>query len=145
MYRLLVAVDTDDGRAKKQIETLESLPELAEDIEVHVLHVYEAISVPADEAGSAPIESVNESLEELRDLPGSVEYVIDELESMGIDPIVHELVDEAADGICSTAREIDADAILVGIRERTPIGKVVLGSVSQQIIHHSDRPVLVAR
>ncbi|MDZ7850936.1 MAG: universal stress protein [Halodesulfurarchaeum sp.] len=145
MYRVLIPVDTDEERARKQIETLESLPEPAEPIEVHVLHVYEEITTPADEAGSAPIEDLNESLDELRNRPESVEWVIEALEAMDIDPFLHELVDEPVDGILSTAREIDADTILVGIRERTPIGKVVFGSVSQQVIHRSDRPVLIAR
>lgn len=135
----------DETRTRDQIETLESLPNVECDIEVHVLHVYEEISVPADEAGPTPIEDVNESLEDLRELPDTVNRVIDAVDAMDIDPSVHELVDDPADGILSTAQEIDADAILMGVRDRTPIGKVVLGSVSQTVIHRSDRPVIVAR
>ena len=145
MYRVLVPVDGDETRADTQVSTIESLPSMEAEMEVHVLHVYEELSIPADEAGRTPIESVNESLEAYRELPDGVRNVIAALEGAGIDPVVHELVADPAEAICSTAEEIDADMILMGVRDRTPIGKVVLGSVSQQVIHRSEIPVLIAR
>jgi nucleotide-binding universal stress UspA family protein len=145
MYRILVPVDRDTMRAETQVATIDSLPSIEADLEVHVLHVYEEISVPADEAGETPIENVNESLEEFRDLPDSVHVVIDAFEAKGLDTTVHELVGDPTDAILTTADSIGADVIVMGVRDRRPIGKVVLGSVSQQVIYRSEVPVLVAR
>lgn len=35
-----------------------------------------------------------------------------------------------------------ATRLVVGVRPRTPVGKAVLGSVSQQLVLHSPAPVL---
>lgn len=46
-------------------------------------------------------------------------------------------------GICRTARELDASAVVVGSRGRSGIKSVLLGSISTAVMHHADRPVLV--
>jgi nucleotide-binding universal stress UspA family protein len=43
------------------------------------------------------------------------------------------------------ADEIDASAIVVGSRGRSSIAAAVLGSVSTGLLHHTHRPVIVAR
>lgn len=43
--------------------------------------------------------------------------------------------------ICDEARGEDVDQILVSRRSHTAVGELLLGSVSQYVIHHSDRPV----
>lgn len=145
MYRILVAVDTDETRTMEQLDTLESLPQFETELEVHLLHVYEAVSAPADEAGPVPIDRINDTLDEIRELPESVEMIATSLESAGIDPTVHELVGDPAEAIPATAEEVAADCILMGVRDRTPLGKVILGSISQQVLLESEIPVLIAR
>jgi nucleotide-binding universal stress UspA family protein len=51
----------------------------------------------------------------------------------------------AVDEILDLAEEIDADLIAVGSRGLGPMKRLALGSVSEGIVHHSSRPVLVAR
>ena len=43
------------------------------------------------------------------------------------------------------AEELDAAAIVVGSRGRSPVAAAVLGSVSTGVLHHTRRPVLVVR
>jgi nucleotide-binding universal stress UspA family protein len=43
------------------------------------------------------------------------------------------------------AEELDAVAIVVGSRGRSPVRAAVLGSVSTGVLHHTSRPVLVVR
>lgn len=50
-----------------------------------------------------------------------------------------------AEAILSKAREIDAEAIIVGSRGLSGIKSLLLGSVSHAVVHHADRPVLVVR
>jgi nucleotide-binding universal stress UspA family protein len=49
----------------------------------------------------------------------------------------------AADLILDTARQHGAVLIVVGTHGRTGLRRVVLGSVSEEVVRRSDRPVLV--
>ncbi|OAQ52393.1 hypothetical protein HTG_12275 [Natrinema mahii] len=144
MYHVLVPVDTDEQRATAQLETLRSLPADPDDLSVTVLHVLEEIDTIADEGGTTVIDDLNESLPEIRDVPDTVALVEDGLADDGIDVERAEMVGEPADGIRQVAEEIDADSILLGVRKRSPVGKAIFGSVSQQVIIDTDRPVIIA-
>ncbi len=47
--------------------------------------------------------------------------------------------------ICQCAEQHDVDVIVVGPHGSSHAGEVFLGSVSQYILHHASRPVLVVR
>lgn len=47
------------------------------------------------------------------------------------------------DAILATAANVDADAIVIGTRGRSPMRSALLGSVSHAVVHHADRAVLV--
>lgn len=145
MYRLIVPVDEDEDRVRRQINTIESDLLAADKMEVHLVHVYEEIDTKGSEGGASYIDDLNESLEEFRDPPETVDRVATAFEDRDIETELHELVGDPAQGILSMANEVDGDAILIGIRERSPVGKVVFGSVSQKVIIGSDVPVIVAR
>jgi nucleotide-binding universal stress UspA family protein len=53
--------------------------------------------------------------------------------------------DETADAILSLAHEASAELLVIGARRRSPIGKAILGSVTQRIILGADVPVLVVK
>ena len=48
----------------------------------------------------------------------------------------------AADSILSTATEIGADMIVIGLRRRTAVGKLITGSSAQAILLAADCPVV---
>lgn len=52
------------------------------------------------------------------------------------------LVGDPASELLRYAREADARYIVVGGRERSPVGKAVFGSVTQNVILNTDRPVV---
>ncbi|MGQ3411119.1 universal stress protein [Natrinema sp. LN54] len=144
MYHVLIPVDTDEERVTAQIETLRSLPADPDDLTVTVLHVLEEIDTMPDEGGATFIDELNESLSEIRDVPETVSLVEERLEADGIEVDRAELVGDAADGITQVASDVDADAVLLGGRKRSPVGKALFGSVSQQVIIDADRPVIIA-
>lgn len=47
--------------------------------------------------------------------------------------------------VLETAREEGAELIVIGLRRRSPVGKLVLGSNSQHILLHADCPVLAVK
>lgn len=144
MYRILLPVDEGRASADAQIEALRSLPGDPDELSVTVLYVYEEIDTPADEAGQAFIDDLNRSLDEIRDVPESVEAVEAALEADDVEYARQERVGDAESAILSAARDVDADAILIGVRKRSPVGKVLFGSVSQGVLLNADRPVVVA-
>jgi nucleotide-binding universal stress UspA family protein len=54
-------------------------------------------------------------------------------------------VGEAAEEICAQARELGADLIVVGTHGRGALGRALLGSVAQSVLHAAPVPVLTVR
>jgi nucleotide-binding universal stress UspA family protein len=48
-----------------------------------------------------------------------------------------------AEAILSVSNELDATVVVLGSRGYTGVKSAVLGSVSNHVLHHADRPVLV--
>ena len=52
---------------------------------------------------------------------------------------------DVAEEILSVATDVDADAIVIGIRHRTTVGKLILGSVAQRVILDAVCPVIAVK
>ena len=69
------------------------------------------------------------------------------LTAAGIEHQVRQLVrgKEPAEEICALADEVDASLIVIGLRRRSPVGKLLLGSNAQQILLGANCPVVAVK
>jgi nucleotide-binding universal stress UspA family protein len=59
--------------------------------------------------------------------------------------IRRDVVPDVADAVLEAAEQTSADMIVVGVRHRTPVGKLLLGSVAQRVILDAPCPVLAVK
>ena len=69
------------------------------------------------------------------------------LEESGLEYEVRQLVRgyEPAEDLISIAEASDAELIVIGLRRRTPVGKLILGSNAQRILLDAHCPVLAVK
>lgn len=70
-----------------------------------------------------------------------------ELDEAGIAHEVRQLVRglEPAEDLIAVAEEISAEFIVIGLRRRSPVGKLILGSNAQRILLDAPCPVLAVK
>lgn len=73
--------------------------------------------------------------------------VKDELGGDGLELEVRQLVrgNEPSEDLISVANETNADLIVIGLRRRTPVGKLILGSNAQRILLDAPCAVLAVK
>lgn len=84
------------------------------------------------------------------DIPDvSEEQYVDALRGMlaeqGVDADVRQLAPDADPAHELVAAAADADLLVVGIRRRSPVGKLLLGSTAQRVLLEADCPVLAVK
>lgn len=50
-----------------------------------------------------------------------------------------------SEDLLEVAEDVDAELIVIGLRRRSPVGKLILGSQAQQILLDASRPVLAVK
>jgi nucleotide-binding universal stress UspA family protein len=129
MYRVLIPVDDNEQRAKKQAEYVTGLPDAEATVEGLLLYVFTG---DAEKNERRTVTRV-----------GSVMRAREHLEDNGIEVTLLEDSQDAAESIVKHADSYDVDAIVLGGRKRSPAGKALFGSVTQSVLLNTDRPVVV--
>lgn len=130
MYTVLLAVDRDEDRARKQAAFVTALPEAPGSVEATVLYVF-----PHQDYSGAPAHDFAEV--------DAAVGAADHLEDAGI------AVDRVAEGgevtrtILEHADELDADNVVLGGRKRSGVAKVVMGSITMDVLVSTERPVTI--
>ena len=73
--------------------------------------------------------------------------VTDRLDKEGVEHLVLQRVrgHDAASEVLEAADEYQAELIVIGLRKRTPVGKLIMGSTAQQILLEASCPVLAVK
>jgi nucleotide-binding universal stress UspA family protein len=77
---------------------------------------------------------------------GEVHNIEDRLENCGVQYELSQPVGvDTAEELLKAMDRPDADLLVIGIRHRSPVGKLLLGSVSQQLLLECPKPVLAVK
>lgn len=68
------------------------------------------------------------------------------LDSLGIEAELRQpVVRDVTDALLDVAEEVDASVLVIGIRHRSPVGKLLMGSTAQKILLDARCPVLAVK
>jgi nucleotide-binding universal stress UspA family protein len=81
------------------------------------------------------------------DADPELEAVHAELTDAGVDHEVRQVVrgTDPADDLINVAVEVAAEFIVIGLRRRSPVGKLILGSSAQRVLLDAPCPVLAVK
>lgn len=135
---VVAAVDRS-SRGPDVVEEGRRLAAAFED-ELHVVHVLGQSEFLELERTSVDDTGQPVPMDEVRAVAGTIAGeaatdVAPDAETVG-------LVGDASDEIVRYAAEVDARYVVIGGRKRSPVGKAVFGSVTQDVLLSADRPVL---
>ncbi|MDQ3479892.1 MAG: universal stress protein [Actinomycetota bacterium] len=76
-----------------------------------------------------------------------LEEVRSQLKAAGVENEIRQLVRglDPAEDLINVASEVSADLIVIGLRRRSPVGKLILGSNAQRILLDAPCPVLAVK
>ena len=92
-------------------------------------------------------ERGDETDEHRQETQTALDAVRSELTSRGIEHDVRVLARgrDVAEDLIGTAEEVGAGLIVIGLRRRSPVGKLILGANAQRILLDSPCPVLAVK
>ncbi len=128
MYQILMPIDTDEDRVAAQTETVLDLVNAIDSAEVTLLHVF-ADEDRAENTTPTQLAPGRNARDRLADAGATIEQ--------------ESRIGNPAEEILELAHEIGANQIVLGGRKRSPLGALVFGSVSQDVLRKARRPVTV--
>jgi nucleotide-binding universal stress UspA family protein len=85
--------------------------------------------------------------EDAMESEAQLDEVRQELTAAGVEHEIRQLVRgmDPAEDLINVAQEVNADLIVIGLRRRSPVGKLILGSNAQRILLDAPCPVLAVK
>ncbi|KKK76485.1 hypothetical protein LCGC14_2863160 [marine sediment metagenome] len=154
MKNILIAVDDTKSSEAAILECTSNFCSRLNPEQVTLLYVerFEGRSLMDEMLGEAEMSTLRDVLEgteykEKLDMKAAaiIDHFEKELKAKGILNIKSVIkAGHPAEEILSTAKEVEADMIIVGSRGKRA-GSLIMGSVSREVANHADVPVLVVK
>lgn len=138
MQTVLVPVNENEEQAQRVERTVLDHPFDREEIRLVVLNVFEEFEVESGEWAAISSEDFYDD-----EFPRVAASVASNLADAGFEVDVRREHGDPAKTIIDVAEELDAVAIVLAGRKRTPVGKVLFGSITQAVLLDSDVSVVV--
>lgn len=144
MHRIVLPIDTDEERAMQAVNYVTDLVKdsgliaTPDNLTVTILNVFEEFKA-VDEGSQVR----SDELFDPDSYPDAVLKVHESLEVAGIDSEIVRRHGDPVEEIIDYADSTEANVIVIPTRKRSPVGKAVFGSVTQQVILNTDRPVTI--
>jgi nucleotide-binding universal stress UspA family protein len=88
----------------------------------------------------------DEPSEQQHDLDVALASVHEELEAAGVEHEIRVLVGgDVADDLLGTAEDSRAELVILGLRRRSPVGKLILGANAQRVLFDAPCPVMTVK
>ncbi|MEF8856041.1 MAG: universal stress protein [Haloplanus sp.] len=130
MYRILVPVDRNLNRARHQAQYVARLPDADSAVAATVLYV-----APPDRFAAADEVSFSEV--------NAAVTAADDLEAAGVEVDRRVADGSVASAIVDAIDDLDADEVVMGGRKRSGVTRVLLGSIVQDVMLSTERPVTI--
>lgn len=134
MSSIVIGMDGSDG-SKRAVPVAVGLARQS-GANLVLAHVDERIAAKGD------MPSIRADEDEIR---AEIERVAQEITADGVDAKVERatvVLGGPAHAIAGIAEDVDADMIVVGTRGRSPVAGLLLGGVTDRLLHIAKRPVL---
>ncbi|QFU84677.1 universal stress protein [Natronorubrum aibiense] len=143
MYHIVIPIDTSTERGVKATQHVVDLLEDGpfgdpESITVTLLNVFEKFKA-IDDGGNVK----SDDLYDEDSFPEAVTSARELLDGTGVEYDLERRHGDSVDEIVDFADEVDADLIVMAPRKRSSVGKVVFGSVAQNVLINTERPTLI--
>lgn len=143
MYHIVIPIDTSTERGLKAAEHVADLLEDGpfsdpSSITVTILNVFEKFQA-IDDGGNVK----SSDLYDEDSYPEAVIRARDLIAETGVEYDLERRHGDSVDEIVDFADDVDADLIVMAPRKRSSVGKVVFGSVAQNVLLNTDRPTLI--
>lgn len=149
MKKILIALDYDTT-AQKVVETGYSLAK-AMKADIVLLHViatatyYSSLEYSPITGFAGYMDLRNGQLNSIDGLKSACQTYLDKLKyHLGKESIQTIVIEgDPADSILKAAKEVNADVIVVGSHSRNWLETIVMGSVTEKVLHNTTKPVFV--
>lgn len=137
--RILIPTDGSDP-AKPAVETALNLAEV-HDATLHVLYIVDQpTSVSGMGEGFSGLDDLLNALEKRGQQ--ATKEIVDQAREQNLETITAVRRGEPHDDILSYAEDHEIDVIVMGTHGRTGVKRALLGSVTENVVRHSEIPVL---
>ncbi|HAV88468.1 universal stress protein [Stutzerimonas balearica] len=143
MRKLLVAFDGSDNARRALQYVVDLAGELKSVPQVHVINVQQEPVLYGEYVSASMIEEINNGL--MAQSRGLLDEASTTLKAAGIQAETHTVMGNAADQISAAVSRLGCDTLVMGTRGLGNFTGLVMGSVTNRVVHESAIPVVLVK